>query len=238
MGTPREIKTAEFRVALTPSGVTRPVGAGHSVFVEAMAGAGRGIAYDAYIKSGSRITETAAEIWETADMILKVKEPIGDELDHIDHRGSSLTLFTYLHLAGIPGLAERLSKAGVNAIADETPEASTWNKRRSAFGWARNSTSERRGHRSWSSRQECFPTGYGDGCVCEPGEPESGKIAYIHVGQQPWQPHDRDRQRGQHRRCGSEQRSRDRCGICCRRPCAACRFESDDRIYAARFRRR
>jgi alanine dehydrogenase len=122
LGVPREIKTAEYRVALNSDGVSRLVGAGHTVFVQTSAGIGSGIPDDAYIKSGARITETAAEIWETADLIVKVKEPIGGELDHIDHRGSSLTLFTYLHLAGIPGLAERLSKAGVNAVAYETVE--------------------------------------------------------------------------------------------------------------------
>ena len=122
IGIPREIKTAEFRVALTPGGTARLTDAGHTVVVETSAGVGSGFPDDAYVKAGATIAGSAAEIWESAELVVKVKEPIGVELDYLDTRGSSLTLFTYLHLAGVPGLAERLCKAGTTAIAYETVE--------------------------------------------------------------------------------------------------------------------
>jgi alanine dehydrogenase len=122
IGIPREIKTAEFRVALTPDGVAQLTVAGHNVVVEASAGLASEFPDDAYATAGAQVVKTAHEVWETADLVVKVKEPIGVELGYLDQRGASLTLFTYLHLAGIPGLAERLCSAGVTAVAYETVE--------------------------------------------------------------------------------------------------------------------
>jgi alanine dehydrogenase len=120
IGVPKEVKTAEFRVAITPVGVEQLVGSGHEVLVETSAGQASGFSDDQYLDAGAEIHLTAGDIWSSVDLILKVKEPIEPEYSYLEERGSELTLFTYLHLAGVPGLAEVLCRFGTTAIAYET----------------------------------------------------------------------------------------------------------------------
>ncbi len=120
IGVPKEIKTGEHRVALTPAGAARLISAGHEVVVQSSAGDGSGFSDDQYVAAGATIAQQSDAVWAEADLIVKVKEPVGPELDYLTHRGGDLTLFTYLHLAGVPGLAKALSEAGTTAIAYET----------------------------------------------------------------------------------------------------------------------
>ena len=83
IGVPKEIKTNEYRVSLVPGGAEALVRNGHQVFVEKGAGDGSGFADDLYVQAGASILDTAAEVWATAEMILKVKEPIEPEWKHI-----------------------------------------------------------------------------------------------------------------------------------------------------------
>lgn len=117
VGVPAEIKTAEYRVAITPVGVRELTEAGHSVLVEAGAGEGSTIHDEEYEAQGARIVPSAAEIFGEAEMILKVKEPQASEVEMF--RPGTL-LFTYLHLAAYPALAEGLRKKGIVAVAYET----------------------------------------------------------------------------------------------------------------------
>jgi alanine dehydrogenase len=119
IGIPREVKNHEYRVAITPSGVHELVVHGHEVFVEKDAGVGSSIVDEDYNAAGARILETADAVWETCDLILKVKEPIASEY-HRMREGQ--TLFTYLHLAADRALTEELVKRRVTAIAYETVE--------------------------------------------------------------------------------------------------------------------
>jgi alanine dehydrogenase len=119
IGIPREVKNNEYRVAITPSGVHELVVHGHEVFVEKDAGEGSSIADEDYTAAGARILDTADAVWETGDLILKVKEPIESEY-HRMREGQ--TLFTYLHLAADRPLTEELVKRRVTAIAYETVE--------------------------------------------------------------------------------------------------------------------
>ena len=96
VGIPREVKNHEYRVAITPAGVRELVNHGHEVFVEKDAGVGSQLADDAYTAAGATIIPDADEVWGTADMVLKVKEPIAEEYHRMR---PGLTLFTYLHLA-------------------------------------------------------------------------------------------------------------------------------------------
>jgi alanine dehydrogenase len=116
IGVPREIKPGEQRIAATPAGVHALVDAGHRVIVERDAGAGSGFRDDEYAKVGARLAH-ADELWKTAELILKVKEPIEEEY-HRFRRGQ--ILFTYLHLAAVPALTAALRRAEVIAIAYET----------------------------------------------------------------------------------------------------------------------
>ena len=116
IGVPREIKPGEQRVAATPAGVHALVEAGHRVVVEHEAGAGSGFRDDEYTKVGAQLTP-AGDVWGTADLIVKVKEPIEEEYPRF-RRGQ--ILFTYLHLAAVPALATALRRAEVIAIAYET----------------------------------------------------------------------------------------------------------------------
>ncbi len=120
IGVPKEIKTEEHRVALTPIGAAKLVAAGHSVVVQAAMGVGSGFTDDQYLGAGAAIEGEPEQVWSSSDMVVKVKEPIGVELDYLERRGSDLTLFTYLHLAGVAGLAKALCRAGTTAIAYET----------------------------------------------------------------------------------------------------------------------
>ena len=117
VGVPKEIKTHEYRVGLTPGAVREYVAAGHSVLVEAQAGAGIGAADEVYRQAGAAIADTAAEVFAAADMIVKVKEPQPSEW--VQLREGQI-LFTYLHLAPDPAQAKGLMASGCTAIAYET----------------------------------------------------------------------------------------------------------------------
>jgi alanine dehydrogenase len=117
VGVPKEIKVQEYRVGLTPGAVREYVAAGHSVVVETNAGAGIGASDDVYRKAGAAIADTAAEIFATSDMIVKVKEPQPREWAQLRE---GQILFTYLHLAPDPEQAKGLMESGCTAIAYET----------------------------------------------------------------------------------------------------------------------
>ncbi|WP_210610768.1 alanine dehydrogenase [Priestia flexa] len=117
IGVPKEIKNNENRVAITPAGVASFVGTGHRVLVEAEAGIGSGFTNEDYMKAGAEIIELAADVWAQAEMVMKVKEPLPSEYDYFR---PGLILFTYLHLAAEPALAQALKDKGVTAIAYET----------------------------------------------------------------------------------------------------------------------
>lgn len=117
IGIPREIKTNENRVALTPSGVISFLHAGHRVLVEKDAGIGSGFTNEDYTKAGAEIIENVKDVWSRAEMIMKVKEPLPGEYGYFRE---GLILFTYLHLAAEPSLAKALKEKGVTAIAYET----------------------------------------------------------------------------------------------------------------------
>jgi alanine dehydrogenase len=119
VGVPTEIKTDEFRVAITPAGVRELTSHGHEVLVQAGAGIGSAIEDEAYAAQGARIVPTAAEVWAAAELVLKVKEPQPGEAALL---GPGQTLFTYLHLAAEPALAVALCASGATCIAYETVE--------------------------------------------------------------------------------------------------------------------
>jgi alanine dehydrogenase len=117
IGLPKEIKDNEYRVGLTPAGVNALTGSGHEVFVETKAGEGSGFPNELYEKAGATILETADEIWQTGDMIVKVKEPISPEYPRM--REDQL-LFTYLHLAPEFELTRQMLERKVTGVAYET----------------------------------------------------------------------------------------------------------------------
>jgi alanine dehydrogenase len=119
IGVPKEIKNNENRVALTPAGVVSFLNAGHTVLVEKDAGIGSGFSNEDYAKAGAEIIDSADQVWEKAQMIMKVKEPLASEYKYFRQ---GLILFTYLHLAAEPPLAKALKDSGVIAIAYETVE--------------------------------------------------------------------------------------------------------------------
>ncbi|EIJ43655.1 alanine dehydrogenase [Beggiatoa alba B18LD] len=122
IGVPKEIKTHEYRVGLIPTTVRELVARGHQVLVEHHAGAGIGMDDVAYQNAGAMITETAAEIFARADMIVKVKEP---QLHECALLHENQVLFTYLHLAPDPEQARALLKSGAVCIAYETVSSPT-----------------------------------------------------------------------------------------------------------------
>lgn len=117
IGVPKESKTHEYRVAMIPAGVRELSGGGHEVVVETGAGDGSGFADADYNAAGASIAKSAAEVFEAAEMIVKVKEPQAHEIEML-HQGQ--VLFTYLHLAADPGQAKGLMGAGSVAIGYET----------------------------------------------------------------------------------------------------------------------
>jgi alanine dehydrogenase len=119
VGIPREVKNNEFRVAITPAGVHELVRNGHQVVVERHAGLGSSITDYEYVSAGAQILETADEVWATADLLLKVKEPIAEEYHRLR---KDQTLFTYLHLAASKECTDALIESGTTAIAYETVE--------------------------------------------------------------------------------------------------------------------
>lgn len=117
IGIPKEIKTAENRIAMPPSGVQTLVADGHTVFVESKGGIGSGFNNDEYILSGAEIIETAGEIWNRSEMIIKVKEPLESEWGMIK---SGQVIFTFFHFASSEELTLAIQKTGCVAIAYET----------------------------------------------------------------------------------------------------------------------
>jgi len=116
LGVPKETKTSEGRVALTPDGVREFERVGIEVFIETQAGVGASIEDDQYVAAGATVVATAAEAW-SKQMVVKVKEPTEKEFGFLR---SDLTLFTYLHLAAYPKVAEALLKNKTTSIAYET----------------------------------------------------------------------------------------------------------------------
>ncbi len=119
IGVPKEIKNNENRVGLTPGGASVLVKHGHEVFIETGAGNGSGFADEEYISAGGQILETGASVYERADIIVKVKEPLESEYDKLR---PGQTLFTYLHLAPNRPLTLALLRNKVTGIAYETVE--------------------------------------------------------------------------------------------------------------------
>ena len=118
IGVAKEIKQQEYRVALTPAGALELVQRGHEIVVEHGAGVGSGFADDAYSAVGARLADVD-EIWSSAELLLKVKEPIEPEYGRLRE---GLTLFTYLHIAADEPLTRALLDSGVTGVAYETVE--------------------------------------------------------------------------------------------------------------------
>lgn len=117
IGVPKEVKVKENRVGMVPGGVTAFVQQGHKVFVETNAGAGVGLSDEDYVKAGAKILNSAEEVWGSSEMIIKVKEPISSEYSLMQ---SNQILYTYLHLAAVPELANALLEKNVASVAYET----------------------------------------------------------------------------------------------------------------------
>ncbi len=117
IGTTKELKNHEYRVGLTPDNAAELVAYGHEVYVETRAGEAVGFSDDEYIKAGATVLATPVEVFSIADMIIKVKEPEPCEYNYLRE---GQILYTYLHLAPNPELAEALIKRGVKAVAYET----------------------------------------------------------------------------------------------------------------------
>lgn len=117
VGVPKEIKISENRVGMTEAGVKQLVREGHKVYVEKNAGVGSGISNETYERNGATIVDTKKEVYERADMIVKVKEPLPDEYSMLKE---NQILYTYLHLAAEPELTKVLCERKVKAVAYET----------------------------------------------------------------------------------------------------------------------
>lgn len=117
LAVPKEIKTREYRVGMTPAGVRSLKEDGHTVLIESGAGLGCGIPDDQYRTSGAEIIPSADEVYSRGELIVKVKEPLPDEFDFL-RKGQ--ILFTYLHLAPAPELTRKLLEKEVTGIAYET----------------------------------------------------------------------------------------------------------------------
>ena len=117
IGLPKEIKDNEYRVGLTPAGVQALKDAGHELFVQKSAGEGSGFSDEQYVNAGATMLDTADDVWQTGDMIVKVKEPIAPEYPRM--RENQL-LFTYLHLAPELELTKQMMERKVTGVAYET----------------------------------------------------------------------------------------------------------------------
>jgi alanine dehydrogenase len=117
IGVPKEVKNHEYRVAITPIGVHELVAHGHEVVIETGAGVGSSISDAEYVGAGAKVLDTADDVWGTAEMVLKVKEPVAEEYHRM--REGQL-LFTYLHLAADKPLTDELLARKVTGIAYET----------------------------------------------------------------------------------------------------------------------
>jgi alanine dehydrogenase len=121
VGIPKEIKDMEGRVSMQPDGVAELVHHGHEVYVQAGAGEGAGFSDEEYEEAGARLVDGPDEVFESSDLIVKVKEPVPEEYDRF-REGQQL--FTYLHLAADKELTEFLMERRINSIAYETVETS------------------------------------------------------------------------------------------------------------------
>lgn len=117
IGTTKELKNHEYRVGITPDNVLSFIADGHSVYVETHAGEGAGFSDEMYSNAGATIVNTPQEVFSQCDMVIKVKEPEPCEYDYLRE---GQILYTYLHLAPNPQLADALIKKGVKAVAFET----------------------------------------------------------------------------------------------------------------------
>lgn len=117
IGVPKEVKDHETRVGLVPSGVIALREAGHEVIVQSKAGEGSSLTDKEYVHAGADLASSAADVWSSADLVVKVKEPQPSEYEFLR---PGLTLFTYLHLAPLPDLTDRMLEARVNGVAYET----------------------------------------------------------------------------------------------------------------------
>ncbi len=117
VGVPAEIKNHEYRVALTPGGAHELIRRGHEVLIEAGAGVGSQIEDTEYVAVGATMIDSVDEVWDSADLLLKVKEPIAAEYHRLR---KDQTLFTYLHLAAGAECAQAILESGTTAIAYET----------------------------------------------------------------------------------------------------------------------
>jgi alanine dehydrogenase len=118
IGVAREIKTDEYRVALTPAGARELVQKGHDVLIETTAGEGSAMPDDDYVRAGAQIV-SVDEVWQKSELLLKVKEPIAVEYPRLRE---DLVLFTYLHIAADAPLTRALVESGIRAVAYETVE--------------------------------------------------------------------------------------------------------------------
>src|SRR3954466_15202323 len=118
IGVAKEIKTDEYRVALTPAGAVQLVSCGHDVAIETDAGVGSPFPDDAYTRVGAAVA-SVDEVWERSDLVLKVKEPVASEYARLRE---GQILFTYLHIAADEPLTRALIDSGTRAVAYETVE--------------------------------------------------------------------------------------------------------------------
>ena len=117
IGVPKEIKPSEYRVSMLPVGVEQLTGAGHTVLVEADAGVGSGIPNEDYVAAGAKLVETSYEVFNNAELIVKVKEPLPEEYDLL-HEGQ--VIFTYFHFAANTALTGAMLEKKVICVAYET----------------------------------------------------------------------------------------------------------------------
>ncbi len=122
IGIPKEIKPQENRVSLTPAGADALIRAGHKVLIETKAGIGSGFTDESYANVGAKVLKETDRIWEQADMILKVKEPLPSEYKYFR---KGLIIFTFLHLANEPELTKALKDSKAIALAYETVQLPT-----------------------------------------------------------------------------------------------------------------
>lgn len=117
VGVPKEVKTDEYRVAMIPVGVEELTRAGHKVLIQAGAGQGSGISDDQYAKNGAEIISDPSSVWQRADLIVKVKEPLTGEWPLLR---SDQIVFTYFHFAADESLTRAVMKSSITAVAYET----------------------------------------------------------------------------------------------------------------------
>jgi alanine dehydrogenase len=117
VGVPREIKNREYRVAITPAGVHELARHGHEVVIESGAGIGSSIPDEDFTAAGAKMLPTADDVWQTAELVLKVKEPVAEEYHRMRR---DQVLFTYLHLAASRPCTDALLSSGITSIAYET----------------------------------------------------------------------------------------------------------------------